>query len=335
MNKLLIDNISVKYENDSEYVLENFSLEIRDKELLVILGSSGCGKSTLLKSISGLITPEKGTIIFNNKCYFDSSKSFNTPTEKRNMGYCFQNHALCPHMNVYNNLAFPLKVKKCKKARIRAKVQEMLDFIDMARYDSQFPNMLSGGEQQRVALGRALIYDPKLLLLDEPLANLDANLKHDLAKGIKDIHNEFNLTTIYVTHDQLEAFELADRIAIMQKGKIIQIGTPKEIYDYPKNRFVAKFIGKNNILKLDENLQKLLKIDSIEPYISIRPNDITLSKVSGIKTKITNIKYLGNTYEITLDYRGQTIIISIDNIDNYAISDSIYFKINKWVLVDK
>ena len=150
MNKLLINNISVKYDNNSGYILEDFSLEVHDQEFLVILGSSGCGKSTLLKSISGLVSPAKGEIIYNNNCYFDSSKSLNTPPEKRNMGYCFQNYALCPHMNVYRNLAFPLKVKKYRKAGIKSKVCEMLNFIDMARYKSKLPNTLSGGE-----IGRA------------------------------------------------------------------------------------------------------------------------------------------------------------------------------------
>ncbi len=333
MNKLLINNISVKYDNNSGYILEDFSLEVHDQEFLVILGSSGCGKSTLLKSISGLVSPAKGEIIYNNNCYFDSSKSLNTPPEKRNMGYCFQNYALCPHMNVYRNLAFPLKVKKYRKAGIKSKVCEMLNFIDMARYKSKLPNTLSGGEKQRVALGRALIYDPTLLLLDEPLANLDANLKRDLSKSIRKIHDEFKVTTIYVTHDQLEAFELADRIAIMQEGKIIQIGTPKDIYDSPKNIFVAKFIGRNNILKFDASLYKLLGIHSNKKYLAVRPKDIILSDM-GLESKITDIKYLGNYYELSLDYNNQMVYIFIDSIDDYKINDIVYFNIQKYVILN-
>lgn len=334
MNKLLIDNISVQYEKNSKFILENFSLEVEYKEFLVILGNSGCGKSTLLKSISGLISPVNGTITNNDKCYFDSSKSFNNPPEKRNIGYCFQNYALCPHMNVYKNLAFPLKVKKHRKGGIKLKVCEMLKFIDMSSLKSQFPNTLSGGEKQRVALGRALIYDPTLLLLDEPLANLDANLKRDLSKRIKKIHNDFGITTIYVTHDQLEAFELADRIAIMHEGKIIQIGTPKEIYDSPINIFVANFIGRNNILELSEELGQLLNIHSKKSYLAVRPKEIKLSNEKGIKAKITNIKYLGNYYEVSLDYNNQMLCIFIDDITDFKVKDIVYFNFNKYILLN-
>lgn len=332
MNKLEIKNIDVKYPNESKYILKDFSLTVEENELLVILGNSGCGKSTLLKAISGLINPENGDIEYNNKSCFSKKRKCNIPVEERNFGYCFQNYALCPHMNVYDNLAMPLKARKMKKPHVRRKVREMLEFIDLHSLEKKLPNNLSGGEKQRVALGRAIIYDPSLLLLDEPLANLDANLKGELAKGIRKTHDELGITTIYVTHDQIEAFALADRIAVMQDGKIEQIDTIENIYQKPANLFVAKFIGKNNVLNVDEEIKSRYKESQDYRYFVFRPESVKIVKDSKLKARVKELSYLGSRYEIILDYLGNDILMYSDSNDFLKVNQEVFFEVSKYML---
>ena len=335
MNKLLIEDIDVRYPNEKEYVLKDFTLVVEEKELLVILGNSGCGKSTLLKAISGLIVPEKGKIEFNNSCCFNSWKRHNIPVEKRNIGYCFQNYALCPHMNVYDNLAMPLKARKMKKMHVKQKVKDMLRFIDLHSYSEKLPNNLSGGEKQRVALGRALIYDPTLLLLDEPLTNLDANLKEDLMVRIRNVHDELGITSIYVTHDQREAFAIADRIVVMRAGKIEQIDTPENIYNKPKNVFVARFIGKNNIVLVDDVIKNIIKESVLYKYIVFRPENVEIVERSKVKVVVKAIKYLGTNYEVLVEYVGQKIIINCIEKLNLKIDKEVYLNIREYLFLDK
>jgi len=301
--------------NLNKSVIDNFNVDIQSGELIVILGNSGCGKSTLLSAISGLKVPEEGSILFEDEIFFDSNKKIDIATEKRNIGFCFQSYALWPHMTVEENIAFPLKNRKMSKKNINEKVKWILEIVELLGYEDRYPNELSGGEKQRVALARSLVYDPKLLLLDEPLANLDAKLKKVLVKKIREIHDKLNLTTIYVTHDQNEAFEIADRIIIMKHGKIMQIGNPVEVYQNPSNMFVSNFIGQNNFLSY-EDMEKLnlhdRKKDMKNSKLSIRPEKIMIYKDE--KNDNSNI-LKGIVSQISFHGDYTDYIISINNIN--------------------
>lgn len=240
MVDIRIDNLTKQF--DSVVALDSINLSIRAGELFFLLGPSGCGKTTLLRSLAGFYTPDKGKIFFDNK---DVS---NVPPYKRNTGMVFQSYALWPHMTVFQNIAFGLEQKKLRKTEVKQRVDAVLESMQMEPYAQRKPNQLSGGQQQRVALARALVVRPQCLLLDEPLSNLDAKLRHDMRSEIRRICKEFDLTTIYVTHDQEEALSIADRIAVFSKGSIEQVGTPLEIYKRPKNRTVAQFIGSSNFI---------------------------------------------------------------------------------------
>ena len=207
MNDLMIDDLCVSY--NTTPVLHHFDLHINDGELAVILGPSGCGKSTLLTAVSGLMKPSDGRIAFGDTCFFSQKDRVNLPAERRNIGFVFQSYALWPHMDVAENIAFPLKARRYAKRQIQQSIAEMLDAVHMRGYEHRYPSELSGGEKQRIALTRSLVYHPSMLLLDEPLANLDAHLKTSLIREIKDIQRRLGITMIYVTHDQSEAFEIA------------------------------------------------------------------------------------------------------------------------------
>ena len=223
--------------------VDNLSLQIEKGELFFLLGPSGCGKTTLLRLIAGFEQPDSGRILFNEA---DVS---HLPPHKRNAGMVFQNYALWPHMSVRENLTFGLEMHRVPSAERQERVQRALEMVQMCQYASRAPNQLSGGQQQRVALARALVLEPDMVLMDEPLSNLDAKLRLEMREQIKRIHDEMGLTMVYVTHDQSEALSMASRMVIMQDGHLIQIGTPRETYNRPINRFVADFIGETNLIK--------------------------------------------------------------------------------------
>ncbi|MEB3758002.1 MAG: ABC transporter ATP-binding protein [Desulfurococcales archaeon] len=222
--------------------VDRMNLEIRDGEFFTFLGPSGCGKTTTLRLIAGFEFPDKGRILFD-----DEDVTYLRPYE-RNTAMVFQNYALWPHMTVFDNIAYGLKLRKVPKEEIRRKVKEVLELIRLEGMENRYPTQLSGGQQQRVALARALVVEPSILLLDEPLSNLDAKLRLGMREEIKRIQKELNITTIYVTHDQEEALTMSDRIAVMNKGKVHQVGTPYEIYAWPRDIFVATFLGRSNLL---------------------------------------------------------------------------------------
>ncbi len=222
--------------------IDDVSVHIRDGELFLMVGPSGCGKTTALRIIAGFYKPDTGSVEFDEKQVND------LPPYKRNTGMVFQNYALWPHMNIYDNVAFGLKMRKVGAADRVKRVKRVLEIVRMREYAERFPNQLSGGQQQRIALARALVIEPSVLLLDEPLSNLDAKLRVEMRSEIRRIQKELGITTIYVTHDQTEALAIADRIAVMNVGCISQIGTPREIYQYPENQFVASFMGEPNVL---------------------------------------------------------------------------------------
>jgi ABC-type Fe3+/spermidine/putrescine transport system ATPase subunit len=219
------------------------SLSIRRGELMTLLGPSGCGKTTALRCITGHNIPDEGEV------WIDGRDMTNVPTHKRELGMVFQNFALFPHMTVFGNVEFPLMIRHMDKAERRERVMEALRLIRMESYETHYPREVSGGQQQRVGLARALVYRPKVLLLDEPLSNLDAKLREEMRFEIRDLIDRLGITAVYVTHDQAEALALSDRVAVMNAGRIEQVGTPDEIYDSPKSRFVADFIGLSDFLE--------------------------------------------------------------------------------------
>lgn len=237
---LILENITRIFENGVRAV-DDVSLEIRGGEFLTLLGRTSCGKTTILRMIAGLDTPTQGRILL------DGKDIGNTPPNRRPMAMVFQNYALFPHLDVFENIAFGLRLQKISQAEIREKVEMVLYMVDMAGLEKRYPNQLAGGGQQRVALARAMVVKPRLLLFDEPLSSLDARTREDLRKYIRRLQRSLGTTTIYVTHDQAEAMYLSDRIAVMNMGHIEQVGTPEEIYLRPASVFVAKFIGPNLI----------------------------------------------------------------------------------------
>ena len=239
--------VSVKFESVTKRLgqsraVDRLTLEIAAGELFFLLGPSGCGKTTALRLAAGFYRPDEGRILFNGK---DQS---HVPPHKRNTGMVFQNYALWPHMDVHSNVAYGLKMRRVSDAEKKQRVQHALETVHMQSYADRMPNQLSGGQQQRVALARALVIEPDVVLLDEPLSNLDAKLRVDMRAQILDIHRNIGRTMIYVTHDQEEALSMADRIAVMRRGQLVQAGTPRELYTRPQSAFVAEFMGGTNLL---------------------------------------------------------------------------------------
>lgn len=341
MSNFIIKNLNVSFpdsaikEKDSHVgqlkVINNFNLDIKRGEFVVILGPSGCGKSTLLSTISGLKKPDSGTIEYNHQLFYERERQINLPAEKRNIGFVFQSYALWPHMSVYQNIAFPLKVRKYARSKIRAKVEDILDLVEMRKHINSYPDQLSGGERQRVALARSLVYNPSLLLLDEPLANIDANLKETLLREIKTIHSRLNLTTMYVTHDQTEAFEIADRIVIMKDGLIMQQGTPQQIYTQSENEFVANFVGINNIVK-DEDLKKLTLKEHIQTsdIATIRPEDIVVTCDGKYQGVIRELVYLGDRIKCSLEFNSIPLITYLEQDSELKRGDVFNFDIRHY-----
>jgi iron(III) transport system ATP-binding protein len=229
--------------------LDRVGFTVNDGEMFTLLGPSGCGKSTTLMAIAGFNQPEEGRIAVGDETFFDAARRINVPAERRNLGIVFQSYAVWPHMTVFDNLAFPLKVRKLKRRAIDTRVREVLELVEMSPYVDRYPHQLSGGQQQRVALGRALSYSPSVLLLDEPFSNLDAKLRERARAWVKELQQELGLTTIFVTHDQDEALSMSDRVVVMNFGEIQQVGTPEEVYRHPASRFVAEFVGRVNLIE--------------------------------------------------------------------------------------
>jgi iron(III) transport system ATP-binding protein len=264
-------------------------LEIGDGEFVTLLGPSGCGKTTTLRLLAGFLQPDAGEIGVDGKVV--SSASLVVPPERRAMSMIFQSYAVWPHMTVAQNVAYGLKFKKLSKQEIEAKVNKLLGVVHLAELKNRYSAELSGGQQQRVALARALVVEPQILLMDEPLSNLDANLREEMRFEIRRLHEEFKITTVYVTHDQAEAMATSDRIAVLDRGRLVQVGRPAEIFDRPKTRFVAEFVGKANILtgRCDGNGHLLLS-DGIKVRLAggdalarssavsvcLRPHNVTL-----------------------------------------------------------
>ncbi len=323
-----LKNISVSF--DDEQILKSISLDIKDKEFITFLGPSGCGKTTTLRLIAGFLQPDEGDIIFDNK------RINNVPAHKRQVNTIFQRYALFPHLNVYENIAFGLRVKKMKENEIKARVNEMLELVNLSGLENRSIDTLSGGQQQRVAIARAIANHPRVLLLDEPLAALDLKLRKDMQKELKKIQQQLGITFIFVTHDQEEALTMSDRVIVMDGGKIQQIGTPQDIYNEPENAFVADFIGESNILDgkmlkdyyvefsgnkfdcLDKGFDKNELVDVV-----VRPEDVDIvplgkGHLTGI---VTSVAFLGVHYEIIVDIGGFKWMIQ--TTDEHFVDDKV------------
>tara|TARA_R110002096_G_scaffold344921_13_gene538435 strand:+ start:1865 stop:2944 length:1080 start_codon:yes stop_codon:yes gene_type:complete len=316
--KIQIDNLTKTFGNgkSAATAVDNLSLTINPGELFFLLGPSGCGKTTLLRMIAGFIDPTAGTIAFDDKIVTHE------PPNKRNTGMVFQSYALWPHMTVAQNVAFGLNVRKVTGKARDDQVMQALEAVQMAEYADRKPTQLSGGQQQRVALARAIVIKPSVLLLDEPLSNLDAKLRNDLRLQIRNICKSSGITTVYVTHDQKEALSMADKVALLKKGKVVQLGTPVELYRKPKSTFVAEFLGETNLIHTKAsgsaanttlsieagNFQANLDTDHTgDTLISIRPEAITLQKPGTPNTlpaKLLHSTYLGETAQHLLELKG-------------------------------
>jgi len=260
MAGISIDRVSKRY--DGVLAVRDLSLEVRDREFLTLLGPSGCGKTTLLRLVAGFLTPDAGTIRVDGRTL--SSTEAVVPPERRGMGMVFQNYAIWPHKTVYQNVSFGLEVRRVPRADVRARVARVLELVNLGGLEGRFPGELSGGQQQRVALARSLVVEPRILLLDEPLSNLDAKLRERMRWELKDLQRRTGITFVYVTHDQAEAMALSDRIAVLQGGVLLQTGSPREVYARPASREVADFMGLVNLLPA-----RVVRVDSGEGLISV------------------------------------------------------------------
>jgi putative spermidine/putrescine transport system ATP-binding protein len=301
-------------------VLDRFPLEVSGREFVTFLGPSGCGKSTALGIVAGLVPPTEGEI------FLDDQRIDHMPPEKRGFGMVFQNYALFPHLTVFDNVAFGLSLQNRAAAEIKQRVHEMLGLVRLAGYEDRYPGQLSGGQQQRVAIARALVLHPRLMLFDEPLSNLDAKLRVEMRGEIKQLHTRLGLTSIYVTHDQSEALSLSDRIVVLREGVLMQIGTPQEIHDRPKNVFVADFMGFRNFFDVTLGQSaggmiegqfkgQTLKARARDGFsaggnavMAIRPEDVRVGKpadgTNALRGKVELIEYLGREQESAISIEG-------------------------------
>ncbi len=330
MENIIIDlkNISVAF--DGEQILKNLNLYIRDKEFITFLGPSGCGKTTTLRIIGGFLKPDSGDVIFEGK------KINGVPAHKRQVNTIFQRYALFTHLNVFENIAFGLRVKHTPEAQIKKTVEEMLAMVNLKGFEERNINSLSGGQQQRVAIARALAVKPRVLLLDEPLGALDLKLRKDMQNELKSIQQRMGITFIYVTHDQEEALSMSDTVVVMNNGEIQQIGTPIDIYNEPKNAFVADFIGESNIVDgimkedfvcefsaqtfkcLDKGFGKNEAVDVV-----VRPEDVDVVAYNEgmLKGVVTSVTFKGVHFEIIADIGGFKWMIQ--STDEQKVGDKI------------
>ncbi len=314
--------------------VQQFSLDIADKEFIVLVGPSGCGKSTTLRMIAGLDTITEGEL------YIDGRLVNDVPPKGRDIAMVFQNYALYPHMSVYDNMAFALKLRKMPKAEIDRKVREAAEILDITEYLDRKPKALSGGQRQRVAIGRAIVREPQVFLMDEPLSNLDAKLRNQMRSEILKLRQRIDTTFIYVTHDQTEAMTLGDRIVIMRDGFIQQIGTPHEVYNHPHNLFVAGFIGTPQMnffqtrlecengefyvplygtrFELNEKQKQMIKERGIEPQeitLGIRPEHVSLCKEGGVEAEVDVSEMMGSSVHLHCSVQGEEVVVIVSGLE--------------------
>ncbi|MGI0489663.1 sulfate/molybdate ABC transporter ATP-binding protein [Pantanalinema rosaneae CENA516] len=295
---IVVEDVSKQF--GSFQAVSQVNLEIKSGSLVALLGPSGSGKSTLLRLIAGLETPDTGRI------WLTGEDATNRSVQDRHIGFVFQHYALFKHMTVRKNIAFALELRKTPTPKVKARVEELLDLVQLNGLGDRYPSQLSGGQRQRVALARALAVEPKVLLLDEPFGALDAKVRKDLRAWLRRLHDEVHVTTVFVTHDQEEAMEVSDEIVVMNKGKVEQIGSPAEVYDHPASAFVMSFIGPVNVLPSTSHIFQANGFDSAHPEVFLRPQDILVETApvgSSAPARVSRIIHLGWEIqaEITLD----------------------------------
>jgi spermidine/putrescine ABC transporter ATP-binding subunit len=335
MSEVCLEKVTVRY--PKVVALDRLTLTIHDGEFLALLGPSGCGKTTAIRVIGGFIAPDEGNV------FVDRKRVESLPPYKRNIGIVFQNYALFPHKTVFGNIAFGLRMKKEGRGEIETKVKEALKLLRLSGFEDRFPHQLSGGQQQRVALARALVTNPSVLLLDEPLGALDKKLREEMQIELRGLQKRLGITTVFVTHDQEEALTMADRIAILNRGRIEQLGSPSEIYESPVNRFVSDFIGMSNILRLKvvsvEGTSvrcalegQMLKVPFTEGApgegeveIAIRPEKIILlSEASGpgenvVTGEVERLLYRGAVSLLFVKLAGdRTLVVQLQNLQGQS-----------------
>ena len=344
MSFMKLDKINVSYDGKKN-ILEGLSLDIEKGELVSLLGPSGCGKTTTLRVVAGFVEATGG------KFTLDGEDFTKTPVHKRNFGLVFQSYALFPHLTVYDNVAFGLKLRKVSKEEIDKKVKEILEICGLSELAKRFPKQMSGGQRQRVALARALVIQPKLLLLDEPLSNLDAKLRINMRVEIKRLQKKLGITTLFVTHDQEECFSISDKVAVMNNGVIEQYDTPENIYNRPRTEFVAKFIGFENFIKLQRIKGNKYKAENGSIFIiesdeylenclgTIKPDDIVISNNEHIENSIKGTvqvrTFLGKAYQYEVETPLGKLVVNENAEKMYEMGDTLTIVLppNKIILV--
>jgi sulfate transport system ATP-binding protein len=323
---IVVENVSKQF--GSFQAVDRVSLEIKSGSLVALLGPSGSGKSTLLRLIAGLEMPDSGKIILTGK------DATNQSVQERNIGFVFQHYALFKHMTVRQNVAFGMEIRKLPKAKVKARVEQLLELVQLSGLGDRYPSQLSGGQRQRVALARALAAEPNVLLLDEPFGALDAKVRKDLRAWLRRLHDEVHVTTVFVTHDQEEAMEVSDEIVVMNKGRVEQVGTPAEIYDHPATAFVMSFIGPVNVLPSTSNIFQNNGFDSAHAEMFLRPQDViieTSPNGTTVAARVSRLIHLGWEIqaELTLD-DGQVVTAHLtrDRFDelNLEPQQKVYVK---------
>lgn len=317
MTTLSIRNLTKRYGNLT--ALENFSLEIHSGEFMVLLGPSGCGKTTVLRCIAGL------TSITNGEIYIGDELVNKLPPKDRDVAMVFQNYSLYPHMNVYDNIAFPLKMRKTERNQINERVQNIANLLNISNLLKRKPKEISGGQMQRVALGRALVREPKIFLMDEPLSNLDAKLRTDMRVEIKKLQKKVGITTLYITHDQIEAMSMADNIGIMDAGKLLQLDAPQKVYSEPTNLFVAGFIGipAMNFLQFEIVREKSMFLKLVTGSVHEHNNKFMIKVPDGLSATISNIR--DDTLILGIRPKDITVLSRDEEFDGFKLKGEVTF----------
>ncbi len=332
MSKVAFKNISFKYGQNQ--ILKDFSLEIESGEILCLVGPSGCGKTTLVRCLLGLNKPDTGEIYVGDTCIFSASRRINMAVERRNIGIVFQDYAVWPHMTVGENVDYSLKKRRVPKGEIAGRVENALAMVNMTEYKNHLPSQLSGGQQQRVAIARALVGNGDIIVMDEPITNLDAKLREQMLEEIREIQRKSGTTVLYITHDQQSALQLCDRMAIMEPdGSLCQLGTDEDIILHPANRFTFEFIGVSNFIpaevaggaitlrpgqkdfpwadgKLPEGTDTSKKLE-----LGVRPNDIVFDKDSSLRVTVKRSVFLGSEYDYFVELGGRELRIQQNTLD--------------------